>query len=181
MTRGGAARRVATPDNFTGQEKVTMKPSEAPTATPDVALEHLLDVVTNIRDGHFTTHAAEGLPGTAGRVAHALNELLKVLQAFHREHRRLAEETGVTGRLGGTAEVPGARGAWAEMVDSTNRMAHNLTEQVRDVVSTAEAAGRGEAGRRVTCDKVRGEYRELRQAVNALVTRLERQAEAAAV
>ena len=157
-----------------------MNPSHAPTAPADAALEHILDVVASIRDGHFTTHATEGLPGTAGRVAAALNELLEVLQAFHREHRRLTEETGVTGRLGGTAEVPGACGAWAEMVDSTNRMAHNLTEQVRDVVTTAEAAGRGEAARRVTCDKVRGEYRELRQAVNALVTRLERQAETAA-
>ena len=76
-----------------------MKPSEAPTASADVALEHILDVVTSIRTGHFTTHATEGFLGTAGQVATALNELLEVLQAFYREHQRLTEEVGVTGPL----------------------------------------------------------------------------------
>ena len=65
----------------------------------------------------------------------------------------------------------GAEGAWKVMVDCTNRMGHNLTEHVRDVINCAEAAGRGEPGRRVTCDKVRGEFRELKQAVNAMAGR----------
>jgi hypothetical protein len=55
------------------------------------------------------------------------------LNAFGSEVTRVAREVGSEGKLGGQADVPGVAGTWKDLTDSVNKMASNLTSQVRNI------------------------------------------------
>ena len=153
-----------------------MHPKEAPHATPEQILREILDVVTQLRDGHFSTHLTDNLPGVGGEIAKVLNEHLEFLKAFRNEHLRLMEEIGVTGRLGGQMwlpdDLPKCTGAWKEMVEASNLMAANLTGHFRDFGNTTRALLGGDTSARATCTFIAGEFRELREDLNALADRV---------
>ena len=137
-----------------------------------IDLDSLLAVLTSLRDGDFSPRLPARDPCSAdGRVATALNAALDVLECFAREQRRITRELGVDGRLGGQAEVPGAAGAWAEMVDGLNRLEYGLTNQLRRVNAVARALRDGRPVDKADAADVGGEVLDLRDNVNALVDR----------
>ena len=150
-----------------------MHPKDIPNATSDAILHDVLDVVTALKNGHFTTHMPDNLPGVGGEIATALNELLHMLQSFRHEHHRLMEEVGVTGRLGGQMEVDNVSGAWKEMLDDVNRLGVNMTCQLRDGGNIARALLGGDLSARMTCRMIQGELREFRERFNQLADQLE--------
>ena len=152
-----------------------MHPQEAPNATPEQILREILNVVTQLRDGHFSAHLTDSLPGAGGEIAKALNAHLEFLKAYRDQHLRLMEEIGVTGRLGGqvwlSEDLPKCTGAWKEMAEATNRTASNLTAHFRNGASVVRSMLRGEADARMTCEMIAGEFREFREDLNALAER----------
>ena len=152
-----------------------MHPQDAPHATPEQMLHEILDVVTQLRDGHFSTHLSDNLPGVGGEIAKALNGHLEFLKAYRDQQLRLMEEIGVTGRLGGQVwlpdDLPKCEGAWRDMAEATNRMAANLTGHFRDFGNVARAQFRGEPDARATCTLIAGEFREFREDFNSLLDR----------
>ena len=138
-------------------------------------LREILDVVTQLRDGHFSAHLTDNLPGVGGEIAKALNAHFEFLKAYRDQHLRLMEEIGVTGRLGGQVwlpdDLPKCTGAWRDMAEATNRMASNLTAQVRDFGLATRAQLRGETDVRATAALIGGEFREVRESLNALADR----------
>jgi osomolarity two-component system sensor histidine kinase NIK1 len=152
-----------------------MHPKDAPSATSEQVLREILDSVKAMKDGHFTTHVCDGLPGLGGEIAKVLNEHLRMLQSLRAEHRRLTEEIGVTGRLGGQMEVAGTSGAWKEIVDEMNRMGGHVTAQYRDGWNIVRALLRGELSARMTCQCIQGEFREFKENLNELADRFEQQ------
>jgi len=152
-----------------------MHPKEAPSATPEQMLREILDVVTQLRDGHFSAHLTDALPGVGGEIARALNGHLEFLKAYRDQHLRLMEEIGVTGRLGGqlwlSDDLPKCTGAWKDMAEATNLMALNLTGQFRDYGNAARALLRGESASRATCTTIAGEFHEFRESLNDLADR----------
>ena len=152
-----------------------MHPNEAPHASDQQVLREVLDVVTQLRDGHFSAHLTDNLPGVGGDIAKALNAHLEFLKAYRDQHLRLMEEIGVTGRLGGQVwlpdDLPKCTGAWRDMAEATNRMAANLTGQVRDFAIAGNAQLRGQTEVRATATLIAGEFRELRQTLNELAAR----------
>ncbi len=153
-----------------------MNPKEAPTATPEQVLSEILDVVTQLRDGHFSTHLTDTFPGVGGEIAKALNGHLEFLKAVRNEHLRLMDEIGVTGRLGGQMwlpdDLPKCTGAWRDMVEATNLMAANLTCQYRNEGNVVRAWLRGDQAARITCNMIGGEFREFREDLNELAERV---------
>ena len=148
-----------------------MQLKDIPNLTPEQCLHEILDVVTNLRNGYFTGRLREEMPGDAGKIAKAVNELLDLLEVFRSEHHRLTEEIGVTGRLGGQAALPDCTGAWREMADETNRLGVNITCQVRDIGNVVRDQLRGETQSRMTCTFIAGEFREIRETLNELLDR----------
>lgn len=45
----------------------------------------------------------------------------------------MALEVGTEGILGGQAKVDGVEGVWEDLTDNVNKMARNLTDQVREI------------------------------------------------
>src|SRR5258707_2675645 len=93
------------------------------------------------------------------------------LNSFSSEVTRVAREVGSEGKLGGQADVPGVGGTWKDLSDSVNKMASNLTSQVRNIAEVTTAIANGDLSRKITVD-VQGEILELKNTINTLVDQL---------
>src|SRR5678810_1146390 len=100
-----------------------------------------------------------------------INTMVDQLNSFGSEVTRVAREVGSEGRLGGQADVPGVGGTWKDLTDSVNKMADNLTNQVRNIADVTIAVARGDLSKKITVD-VRGEMLELKDTINTMVDQL---------
>src|SRR5207302_877693 len=105
------------------------------------------------------------------RRARSMNALVSRLRAIRTEVIRIAGEVGTAGRLGGQAQVPGASGAWKELVDAVNLLAANLTSQVRNIALVTTAVARGDLSQKISVP-AQGEILELKETVNEMVDQL---------
>src|SRR5213592_4852059 len=93
------------------------------------------------------------------------------LNAFASEVTRVAREVGSEGKLGGQAEVPGAAGTWQDVTQNVNRLAANLTEQVRAIGEVATAVTRGDLTRTIAVGAA-GEVGVLKDDINEMIRKL---------
>ncbi|MFJ8074119.1 HAMP domain-containing protein [Streptomyces sp. NPDC096176] len=134
-------------------------------------LRQLLAGLTAVRDGDFGTRLPDEADGLLGEIAGVFNGMVDQLSLFTSEVTRVAREVGTEGTLGGQAEVPGVSGTWADLTDSVNAMAGNLTTQVRDIAHVATAVARGDLSQKIDVD-ARGEILELKNTINTMVDQL---------
>ncbi|KAJ2490201.1 histidine kinase osmosensor [Coemansia sp. RSA 2050] len=93
------------------------------------------------------------------------------LGLFASEVSRVAKEVGTDGVLGGQAKVYGVDGTWRDLTDNVNKMAANLTNQVRDIAAVTHAVAFGDLSKTVTVP-LSGEMGQLKTTINAMVRRL---------
>ncbi|PYC78697.1 hybrid sensor histidine kinase/response regulator [Streptomyces tateyamensis] len=141
----------------------------AQVGVPELRL--LLAGLTAVRDGDFGTRLPDDADDLLGEIATVFNGMVDQLSRFTSEVTRVAREVGTEGRLGGQAQVPGVSGTWADLTDSVNAMAGNLTTQVRDIAQVATAVAKGDLSQKITVD-ARGEILELKNTVNTMVDQL---------
>nr|WP_290110185.1 HAMP domain-containing protein [Streptomyces ficellus] len=134
-------------------------------------LRQLLAGLTAVRDGDFGTRLPDESDGLIGEIATVFNGMVDQLSLFTSEVTRVAREVGTEGTLGGQAVVPGVSGTWADLTDSVNAMAGNLTTQVRDIAQVATAVAKGDLSQKIDVD-ARGEILELKETVNTMVDQL---------
>ena len=67
--------------------------------------------------------------------------------------------------------MKGVSGVWKDLTDSVNKMADNLTAQVRNIAEVTIAVANGDLSKKVTVD-VRGEILQLKEAINTMVDQL---------
>ncbi|MFD9065474.1 HAMP domain-containing protein [Kitasatospora purpeofusca] len=156
---------TATPDGSRG----SASPSATQVGVPELRL--LLAGLTAVRDGDFGTRLPDDADGLLGEIATVFNGMVDQLSRFTSEVTRVAREVGTEGRLGGQAQVPAVSGTWADLTDSVNAMAGNLTTQVRDIAQVATAVAKGDLSQKITVD-ARGEILELKNTVNTMVDQL---------
>ncbi|MCS0604830.1 HAMP domain-containing protein [Streptomyces sp. LP11] len=146
------------------------------TGTTDVVpgdheLRRLLAGLTAVRDGDFGTRLPDDATGLMGDIATVFNGMVDQLSVFTSEVTRVAREVGTEGTLGGQAQVPGVSGTWADLTDSVNAMAGNLTTQVRDIAQVATAVAKGDLSQKIDVP-ARGEILQLKETVNTMVDQL---------
>src|SRR5213076_2552204 len=100
-----------------------------------------------------------------------VNTMVDQLRAFAAEVTRVAREVGTEGILGGQARVEGVSGVWADLTDTVNGMASNLTGQVRNIAEVTTAVANGDLSKKITVN-VKGEVAELKETVNTMVDQL---------
>lgn len=71
-----------------------------------------------------------------------INQMVDRLSTFAAEVTRVSLEVGTQGKLGGQVEVEGVEGRWKELKDVVNRLAENLTNQVRGVALVTKVSDR---------------------------------------
>jgi signal transduction histidine kinase/CheY-like chemotaxis protein/HAMP domain-containing protein len=128
-------------------------------------------VVTAVAVGSFGRKMVVPAKGEVALLADTINDMVDTLATFCNQVTMVAREVGVEGRLGGQAVVPGAEGNWKELVDNVNRLAANLTTQVRAIGEVAIAVTRGDLGRSIQVE-ARGEVAELKDNVNQMIRNL---------
>ncbi|MFI0230894.1 HAMP domain-containing protein [Streptomyces sp. NPDC017086] len=137
----------------------------------DHELRRLLAGLTAVRDGDFGTRLPDDSTGLMGDIATVFNGMVDQLSVFTSEVTRVAREVGTEGTLGGQAQVPGVSGTWADLTDSVNAMAGNLTTQVRDIAQVATAVAKGDLSQKIDVP-ARGEILQLKETVNTMVDQL---------
>src|SRR5439155_10199003 len=100
-----------------------------------------------------------------------INTMVDQLNSFAGEVTRVAREVGTEGKLGGQADVKGVSGVWKDLTDNVNRMASNLTSQVRNIADVSTAVARGDLSKKITVD-ARGEILRLKDTINTMVDQL---------
>jgi HAMP domain-containing protein len=93
------------------------------------------------------------------------------LSAFAGEVTRVAKEVGTEGKLGGQADVKDVSGVWRGLTENVNRMADNLTAQVRSIAEVTTAVARGDLTQKITIE-TKGEIAQLASTINTMVGQL---------
>ncbi|MEN2416293.1 HAMP domain-containing protein [Flavobacterium mesophilum] len=140
---------------------------------PTIEIAH---VITSVAKGNLSQEmplSIEGNPlqGEFLRIAKEVNAMVKQLNLFSMEVTRVAREVGTEGKLGGQAKVRGVGGVWKDLTDSVNKMASNLTGQVRNIADVTTAVAKGDLSKKITVD-VKGEIQELKNTINTMVDQL---------
>ncbi|MBI4515669.1 MAG: response regulator, partial [Deltaproteobacteria bacterium] len=134
-------------------------------------VRNIADVTTAVANGDLSRKITVDARGEILELKNTINAMTDRLNSFAAEVTRVAREVGTDGKLGGQAQVPGVGGVWADLTDSVNGMAANLTGQVRNIADVTTAVANGDLSRKITVD-ARGEILELKNTINAMVDRL---------
>ncbi|EPS94054.1 hypothetical protein FOMPIDRAFT_50286 [Fomitopsis schrenkii] len=128
-------------------------------------------VTTAVAKGDLTQKIEIEVEGEMLTLKQTVNSMVDQLSAFASEVTRVALEVGTQGILGGQAKVEGVQGTWADLTRNVNKMATNLTDQVRSISEVTKAVANGDLSRTVNVD-VQGEMLDLKTTVNQMVARL---------
>ncbi|MFN3727097.1 MAG: HAMP domain-containing protein [Allosphingosinicella sp.] len=174
------AREVGSEGKLGGQAKVEGVAGTWADLTDNVNLmagnltgqvRNIADVTTAVARGDLSKKITVDVKGEILELKNTINTMVDQLNGFASEVTRVAREVGTEGKLGGQAQVPGVAGTWADLTDSVNRMAGNLTGQVRNIAEVTTAVALGDLSKKITVD-VKGEILELKNTINTMVDQL---------
>ncbi|PAX08820.1 HAMP domain-containing protein [Sphingomonas lenta] len=174
------AREVGTEGKLGGQAQVHGVAGTWANLTDNVNLmaanltgqvRNIADVTTAVAKGDLSKKITVEVKGEILELKNTINTMVDQLNGFASEVTRVAREVGSEGKLGGQAKVEGVAGTWADLTDSVNLMAGNLTGQVRNIAEVTTAVARGDLSKKITVD-VKGEILELKDTINVMVDQL---------
>ncbi len=134
-------------------------------------VRNIAEVTTAVAKGDLSRKITVDVKGEILELKNTINTMVDQLNSFGSEVTRVAREVGSEGRLGGQADVPGVEGLWKDLTDSVNKMASNLTAQVRNIAEVTTAVANGDLSRKIEVD-VKGEILELKNTINTMVDQL---------
>jgi HAMP domain-containing protein/signal transduction histidine kinase/CheY-like chemotaxis protein len=134
-------------------------------------VRNIAEVTTAVAKGDLSRKITVDVRGEILELKNTINTMVDQLNSFASEVTRVAREVGSEGKLGGQADVPGVGGTWKDLTDSVNKMASNLTGQVRNIAEVTTAVANGDLSRKITVD-VKGEILELKNTINTMVDQL---------
>ena len=134
-------------------------------------VRNIAEVTTAVAKGDLSRKITVDVKGEILELKNTINTMVDQLNSFGSEVFRVAREVGSEGMLGGQADVPGVEGLWKDLTDSVNKMASNLTSQVRNIAEVTTAVANGDLSRKIEVD-VKGEILELKNTINTMVEQL---------
>src|SRR6187455_3345499 len=134
-------------------------------------VRNIAEVTTAVAKGDLSRKITVDVKGEILELKNTINTMVDQLNSFGSEVTRVALEVGTEGKLGGQAHVPGVGGTWKDLTDSVNKMASNLTWQVRNIAEVTTAVANGDLSRKIGVD-VKGEILELKNTINTMVDQL---------
>jgi signal transduction histidine kinase/CheY-like chemotaxis protein/HAMP domain-containing protein len=164
-----AGRQAPTSDTEPG--KVEGDPGLSPEEQ-----EQLLQALEAALEGDFSVRVRVRRQGLAGELSNAFNDLMRRNVAVTEELDRVSRRVGRDGRMQERATVTGARGGWAEQMESINQLVDHLVEPVREVAQVLAGVADGDLSKRLSLradDRpLRGEFLRIGRSVNAMVDQL---------
>jgi len=174
------AREVGTEGTLGGQARVPNVAGTWKDLTDNVnfmannltsQVRNIAQVTTAVASGDLSKKIDVDARGEILELKTTINTMVDRLSAFASEVTRVAREVGTEGKLGGQAEVIGVSGTWERLTENVNRLAGNLTTQVRAIAAVATAVTAGDLTRQITVD-ASGEVADLKDNINQMVANL---------
>jgi HAMP domain-containing protein/signal transduction histidine kinase/PleD family two-component response regulator len=160
--RAGAATRAASP-NGDGEPE-------------DPALEELLRVLTEARDGNFSVRLRARRRDLMGDVQQRTNELLALNARMAKELARVARIIGREGRMSERVSLGTVDGAWSDSVESINAMIDDLVRPTTEVSRVIRSVAQGDLSQKMALtiagQPLRGEFSAIGTTVNEMVEQL---------
>ncbi len=128
-------------------------------------------VVSDVAIGNLKRKLVLDAKGEIEQLAGTINGMIDTLAIFADQVTTVAREVGIEGKLGGQASVPGAAGTWRDLTDNVNRLAANLTTQVRAIAEVATAVTKGDLSRAIDVEAA-GEVASLKDNINEMIVNL---------
>lgn len=133
----------------------------------------IAEVTTAVARGDLTKQVEVDAQGEIKDLKITINSMVNSLVNFSSEVTRVSREVGTEGILGGQANVDGAEGTWKLLVSNVNKMAANLTAQVRSIAHVTTAVAMGDLSTKIEVP-AQGEILQLKNTINDMVDRLQR-------
>jgi hypothetical protein len=163
----GASRAPARTDRAGSNGTVEIKKQD---------LQELLEALRSARDGEVGVRLPAQKSGAMGDVARAFNQLADRREGLQDELRRVSKVIGREGRMTERAHLKGAKGSWAESIDSVNSMIDDLVRPTIEVSRVLDAVAEGDLSQkmslRIEGRPVRGEFRRIGITVNTMLDQL---------
>jgi len=128
-------------------------------------------IVTAVARGDLNQKLLVEAKGEIGELTDTINNMIVTLATFADQVTTVAREVGVEGELGGQANVPGAAGTWRDLTDNVNRLAANLTTQLRAIANVATAVTKGDLTRSIQVE-AQGEVAAVKDNINEMIRNL---------
>src|SRR5256714_5773350 len=128
-------------------------------------------VVNAVANGDLSRKLTVEAKGEVAALADTINGMIDTLATFADQVTNVAREVGSEGKLGGQARVPGAAGTWRDLTDNVNRLAANLTTQVRAIAEVATAVTKGDLTRSISV-ATQAEVAALKDNINEMIRNL---------
>ena len=128
-------------------------------------------VVTAVANGDLKRKLFLEAKGEIAELAETINNMIDTLATFADQVTTVAREVGVEGKLGGQGNVPGAAGTWRDLTDNVNRLAANLTTQLRAIADVATAVTKGDLTRAIQVE-AQGEVAFVKDNINEMIRNL---------
>ncbi|MDO8681702.1 MAG: HAMP domain-containing protein [Acidobacteriota bacterium] len=134
-------------------------------------VRNIAEVTTAVARGDLSKKVTVDVKGEILELKDTVNTMVDQLSSFAAEVTRMAKEVGSEGRLGGQADVPGVAGTWKDLTDNVNRLAANLTTQVRAIAEVATAVTKGDLSQSINVEAA-GEVAALKDNINEMIVNL---------
>jgi len=167
VDRGAFGGQIVSPEARGDWARITSDVN-AISSTLTVQVRAIARVVTARANGDFETQLRLKATGEVEELQRTINVMGEQLAFLTAEVGRIANEIGTEGRFGGQVEVPGLAGEWNELAAGINRMAANMTNQIRDIGNVAREIASGNRPRALTAP-CSGETLEIRESLNAVL------------
>nr|UXE44636.1 sensor histidine kinase RcsC [uncultured bacterium] len=158
-------------EGFSGTWKDLVDDVNMLSGTLTAQVRNIALVSTAIAKGDLSQKITVETRGEILELKNAINATVDQLRSFASEVIRVAREVGTEGKLGAQADVKDVSGVWQELTDSVNRLASNLTNQVRNIAQIATAIANGDLSQKITVE-AKGEILEVKRTINAMVDQL---------
>ncbi|MDO9186903.1 MAG: response regulator [Bacteroidia bacterium] len=106
--------------------------------------------------------------GDLDRISKEAKGLVNQLDLFTSDLSRVVKEVGSEGKLGGQIKTQGIGGVWNDISDAVNRMAVNITDNVRDIENVITGISKGDLSQKITVN-AKGEFHKLKNTINTMV------------
>ena len=134
-------------------------------------VRNIAEVTTAVARGDLSKKVTVDVRGEILELKDTVNTMVDQLSSFAAEVTRVAKEVGTEGKLGGQAEVTGVAGTWKDLTDNVNRLAANLTTQVRAIAEVATAVTKGDLSQSINVEAA-GEVAALKDNINEMIVNL---------
>ena len=136
----------------------------------------LLKALRAFKRGDFSARMPLNLTGIDGEIAQTFNDVVELEEAKATEIARVADQVGKEGLTATRMNVPGASGAWAEVIDSINTLINDMAYPTTEVARVIGSVAKGDLSQTMVLEAdgrpLRGESLRLGNVVNTMVGQL---------